>query len=106
MVAMLVGSNGDMNLFRGSRQRDLGVWTCSCRHREEYVSDTRISQLIQEAIVQRYSRRDILRRATALGLSASAIGTLLAACGGGSTAATPTAQAASSAVAGSGATPA
>jgi oligopeptide transport system substrate-binding protein len=69
------------------------------------VSDSRVTQLIQEAIVQRYSRRDILRRAAALGLSASAVGTLLAACGGGN-AATPTAQTASSAAAGSGATPA
>ena len=68
------------------------------------MNDSRVTQLIQEAIVQRYSRRDILRRATALGLSASAIGTLLAACGGGN-AATPTAQTASSAASGSGATP-
>jgi oligopeptide transport system substrate-binding protein len=64
-------------------------------------------QLFEEAIVRQYSRREILRRAAVLGLSASAVGALLAACGGGSSAPTPTAQASSSSsVAGGAGTPA
>src|SRR5262249_27268194 len=71
-----------------------------------HVSDTRIMQLFEEAIVRQYSRRDILRRAAALGLSASAVGALLAACGGGSSSApTPTAQASSSSSVAGGAGP-
>ncbi len=41
------------------------------------MSDERIETLIREAATLRYSRRQILRRATALGLSESALGTVL-----------------------------
>lgn len=45
------------------------------------MSDERTVQLYLEAITRRYSRREILKRAAALGLSAPAIGLILAACG-------------------------
>jgi peptide/nickel transport system substrate-binding protein len=45
------------------------------------MTDRTVRELIQEAVERRYDRRDLLRRATVLGLSAPAIATLLAACG-------------------------
>jgi len=45
------------------------------------MSDERLSKLIQEATRLRYSRRGIMKRATALGLSASAASAALAATG-------------------------
>ena len=45
------------------------------------MSDKRTSDLVQEAMTLRYTRRQILRRATALGLSIPAISAVLAACG-------------------------
>lgn len=47
------------------------------------MDDSRIRDLIAEATARRYSRRRILERAGALGLTAPAIATVLAACGGG-----------------------
>ncbi len=41
------------------------------------MSDERIEALVREAATLRYSRRQVLRRATALGLSASALGAVL-----------------------------
>lgn len=45
--------------------------------------DDRVGQLIDEATKLRWNRRQILKRAAVLGLSAPAIGAVLAACGGG-----------------------
>jgi peptide/nickel transport system substrate-binding protein len=45
-----------------------------------------VAMLYRAVLSGRVSRRDVLRRATALGISASGIATLLAACGGGSSA--------------------
>lgn len=45
------------------------------------MSDERIEVLVREAATLRYSRRQILRRASALGLSASALGAVLATTG-------------------------
>jgi peptide/nickel transport system substrate-binding protein len=45
------------------------------------MSDDRIRKLIEEATRLRWSRRQILKRATVLGLSAPAISAVLAACG-------------------------
>jgi alpha-glucoside transport system substrate-binding protein len=47
-----------------------------------------VDQLVEEYTQNGVSRREFLQRAVALGLSASAAGALLAACGGGSSAAT------------------
>jgi alpha-glucoside transport system substrate-binding protein len=44
---------------------------------------TELDQLVEEYTRESLSRRDFMRRAVALGLSVSAAGTLLAACGGG-----------------------
>jgi peptide/nickel transport system substrate-binding protein len=49
---------------------------------EQPMSDERVARLIEEATTSRWSRRLILQRAVALGLSAPAIATVLAACGG------------------------
>jgi trehalose/maltose transport system substrate-binding protein len=46
--------------------------------------DERFQELARNALSGRLSRRDVLRRAALLGLSAPAIAALLAACGGGS----------------------
>ncbi len=46
-------------------------------------TDDRIGRLIDEATKLRWSRRQILKRAAVLGLSAPAISAVLAACGGG-----------------------
>lgn len=46
------------------------------------MQDERIDQLIEQAKTLRYDRRQILKRAAALGLSAPAISVVLAACGG------------------------
>src|SRR5690606_25768421 len=40
-------------------------------------------EFLSKAVLHRYSRREIIRRGTALGFSASVIGMVLAACGGG-----------------------
>lgn len=50
--------------------------------------DARLVALIEEARTRRYSRRQIIRRGLALGLSMPAIGWILAACGGGEAAPT------------------
>lgn len=50
--------------------------------------DERTIQLYHEAVTQRYTRREILRRAALLGLSATAASLVLAACGGGAGTAT------------------
>lgn len=52
--------------------------------------DERFQELARSALSGRLSRRDVLRRAAVLGLSAPAIAALLAACGGGSSKNTPT----------------
>ena len=52
------------------------------------MSDEHATRLLQEAIEQRYSRREVIKRGAALGLSMPVIGIVLAACGGG---ASPTA---------------
>ena len=46
------------------------------------MNDDRVGRLIDEATRLRWSRREILKRAAVLGLSAPAIGAVLAACGG------------------------
>lgn len=46
------------------------------------MQDERIDQLIEQAKTLRYDRRQILKRAAVLGLSAPAISVVLAACGG------------------------
>ncbi len=46
------------------------------------IQDEQVNQLIEQARTLRYDRRQILKRAAALGLSAPAISLLLAACGG------------------------
>lgn len=46
------------------------------------MPDEQLSDLIETATRQRWNRRQILQRAAALGLSAPAIGVVLAACGG------------------------
>lgn len=50
---------------------------------DRLVDDVRIARLVTEATRLRWSRRQILKRAAALGLSAPAISVVLAACGGG-----------------------
>ena len=45
------------------------------------MSDERVNQLIQEAARLRYSRRGIIKRAAAIGLSAPALGAVLSASG-------------------------
>ena len=52
------------------------------------MSDEHATRLLQEAIERRYSRREVIKRGAALGLSMPVIGMVLAACGGG---ASPTA---------------
>ena len=52
------------------------------------TTDTTRRQLIGDLASGRLSRRDFMMRAAGLGLSASAIGAFLAACGGGATATT------------------
>src|SRR5437763_15894522 len=52
------------------------------------MSDEHATRLLQEAIERRYSRREVIKRGAALGLSMPVIGMVLAACGG---AASPTA---------------
>src|SRR5690606_3823767 len=47
------------------------------------IHDRRYLDLYRAALSGRLSRRDVLRRATALGLSMPAVAALLAACGGG-----------------------
>lgn len=47
------------------------------------MHDSQLHDLIQEVVRRRYSRREALRRALALGLSIPAISMVLAACGGG-----------------------
>lgn len=46
------------------------------------MGDERINRLLEETINRRYSRRQVMRRAAALGLTVPAISMLLAACGG------------------------
>ena len=46
-------------------------------------NDERVGRLIDEATKLRWNRRQILKRAAVLGLSAPAISAVLAACGGG-----------------------
>jgi peptide/nickel transport system substrate-binding protein len=74
------------------------------------VTEDRVAQLVAEARRLRWSRREILKRAAALGLAAPAISVVLAACGGDddSPAATATPQSAPAATptAGAAATPA
>ncbi|HUG17268.1 MAG TPA: ABC transporter substrate-binding protein [Thermomicrobiales bacterium] len=52
------------------------------------MTDDRVSRLVEEARRLRWSRRKVLKRAAALGLSAPAISMVLAACGGDDPAAT------------------
>lgn len=54
------------------------------------MNDPRVQSLISEATTHHLSRREILRRAAILGLSAPAIAAVLAACGGSSSDTTPT----------------
>jgi peptide/nickel transport system substrate-binding protein len=69
------------------------------------MSDNRVEQLIAEATQRRLTRRQILHRAAALGLSAPAIAMVLAACGGEDATSTPSgAGPASSPTAAAGAT--
>jgi len=49
---------------------------------DERMSDERVARLIEQATRLRWNRRQILKRAVALGLSAPAISVVLAACGG------------------------
>lgn len=56
------------------------------------MSDQRINRLIEEALDLRYSRRRIAKRASALGLSASAVGAILTATTGGAQEASPAAS--------------
>jgi peptide/nickel transport system substrate-binding protein len=48
--------------------------------------EAKVTALYQAVLSGRVSRREVLRRATALGISASGVAALLAACGGGSSA--------------------
>lgn len=66
------------------------------------MEESRRTLLYKDALSGRVTRRQLLRRASILGLSVPAIAALLAACGGNST--TPTTAAASSTAASSGAT--
>lgn len=52
-----------------------------------------LQKLVQDALSGKIGRRDLLKKGAALGLSASALGILLAACGGGAATSTPTAGA-------------
>ncbi len=63
------------------------------------MENQQVTSFIQEAIQQRYSRREITRRAAILGFSASTIGMILAACG--ETTTTPTTGSSSTAPAAS-----
>lgn len=62
--------------------------------------DERAIQLYQEAVTHRYTRRDILRRAAMLGLSATAASMVLAACGSSAPTASTSGGAAQPAVSG------
>ena len=59
------------------------------------MEDPRIQHLYDQAVSGTLTRRDVLKRAAALGLAAPAIAALLAACGGSSSSNTPTTAAAS-----------
>ncbi|MCL4553192.1 MAG: ABC transporter substrate-binding protein [Candidatus Marsarchaeota archaeon] len=50
-----------------------------------------IQKFVQDALNGKIGRRDVLKKGAALGLSATALGLLLAACGGGAATGTPTA---------------
>ncbi len=59
------------------------------------MSDSRIDELVHDVLTGRLSRRDVVRRAAALGVSAPIVASLLAACGGSSSKSTPTTSSAS-----------
>lgn len=61
------------------------------------MAEQQAQQLIREATERRYSRRQIIQRAAAIGLSASVVSTILAACGGSNATETPKASGATSA---------
>ena len=59
------------------------------------MSDSRIDELVHDVLTGRMSRRDVVRRAAALGISAPIVASLLAACGGGGGKSTATTSSAS-----------
>jgi len=73
------------------------------------MTEQQAQQLIHEATARRYSRRQIILRAAAIGLSASVVSTILAACGGSDKATEapkPSGTSAPAATTGAGAAPA
>ncbi len=59
------------------------------------MRDSRIDELVRDVLTGRMSRRDVVRRAAALGVSAPIVASLLAACGGGGSKSTSTTSSAS-----------